>query len=89
MVEITEENINKIINLKGADGELIDIFNLHGVLFVGNTQDGMWDLSKTYTRYSEHSLYIDIHAFGLCESEDDILEIFHEEFEKIIQEKLL
>lgn len=56
MAKFTIEQINEIIGLKGADGKLIDIFDLHGVLFIGNSKvrhEGKmwkfdtWDLART------------------------------------------
>ena len=46
MAKFTQEQINDIIDLRGKDGRQIDIFELHGVLFVGNTENGVWDLTK-------------------------------------------
>jgi len=68
-----EENINRILNLKGADGKLIDVFDLHGVLFIGNTQaneEGKheWDVTKTYIRHSEHSIAMNIDDFICSDS---------------------
>jgi len=85
----TEEQINKIIGWKGRDGKPIDNFNLHGVVFMGNVQDGEWDISKTYTMYSEHSVPIHYGAFEVCESEEDVRGVFAEEFERSVNEKLI
>jgi len=51
-MKYTEEEINKILNLRGANGELIDIFRLHGVIFFGNSKKGVWDLGEAYVRFS-------------------------------------
>ena len=85
----TEEDINRIIGLKGFNGEQIDIFKLHGVLFVGNTKDRMWDLTKRYVRYSEHSIGLSIEDFEYCETEDDVNEQWHESFKAVVKERLL
>lgn len=86
---MNRKQINEIINLKGADGKPIDVFDLHGVLFIGNCENGTWDLDKTYCRFSEHSLGISFNAFQECKTEDDILNVFHEELERAITEKLV
>ena len=85
----SKEDINKIINLKGADGKLIDIFDLHGVLHVGNSENSTWDLSKTYTCFSEHSLGISTEDFDGCETEDDVNEKFCDSLKMIVKERLL
>ncbi len=89
MTKYSKEDINKIIDLKGADGKQIDIFDLHGVLHVGNSENGAWDLSKTYTCFSEHSLGISPEDFDGCETEDDVNEQFHDSLKMIVKERLL
>lgn len=89
MTGFTEEQINNIINLRGHDGRQIDIFKLHGILFVGNIEDGMWDLNKNYIRLSHHHIPISIEDFEDCETEDDVRNTFSEELEKMIIDKLL
>lgn len=93
MGKFTEEDINRILNLRGSDGKLIDVFDLHGVIFIGNTQPNErgkeeWDLTKTYTRHSEHSIAMNIDDFEDCETEDDVRETFDERLEEAIHEKL-
>jgi len=88
-MKFSPEEINKIISMKGADGKLIDIFDMHGVLFVGNTEDAMWDLSKTYVRYSEHSLGFSVEDFEDCKNEEEIEERFSERLEEAVSEKLV
>lgn len=89
MGKYTEEEINNIIDLKGYDGRQIDIFKLHGVLFIGNPENGEWDLAKNYTRLSEHSVPISLEDFEDCESEDEVRETFGEELKNTIIDKLL
>jgi len=88
-MKFSKDEINKIVNLHGADGKLIDIFDLHGVLFVGNSENGTWDLDKTYIMFSEHSLGISPQEFEDCETEDDVLEQFFASFRRMILEKLV
>ena len=88
-MKYTEEQINKIVNLKGFDGKQIDIFDLHGVLFVGNSENSTWDLDKTYTRFSEHSLGIVLEDFEECEIEDDVHEQFAKSLRRAVSEKLV
>lgn len=89
MTKFTQEQINNIIDLRGKDGRQIDIFNLHGVLFIGNPEDGMWDLNKKYIRLSEHNIPISIDDFEDCETEDDVQNTFSTELEEMIIDKLL
>ena len=89
MMEWTEEQINGIIALKGDNGESIDIFRLYGILFVGNTQEGLWDISKRFTGFVQHSVPIHLEDFEGCESEDDVHEVFNEEFRRSVMERLL
>lgn len=85
----SKEEINKIIGLKGVDGKPIDVFRLHGILFVGNSESGTWDLTRTYVRFSEHSLGISINDFDWCESEENVSNQFHESLEEAIKERLV
>jgi len=89
MEKFTQEQINDIIDLRGKDGRQIDIFNLHGVLFIGNTEDGVWDLNKKYIRLSEHNIPIILDDFEDCETEDDVRNTFGEELNDMIIDKLL
>jgi len=94
MGKFTEEDINRILNLKGSDGKLIDVFDLHGVIFIGNTQPNEkgkheWDLTKTYKRHSEHSIAMDIDDFEECETEEELQDTFAERLQEAIQEKLV
>lgn len=84
----TREEINKIVGLKGVDGKPIDIFDLHGVLYIGNSENG-WDLTKTYTRFSEHSLGLDPEDFEGCETEDDVNNQFAESLRNVVLQKLV
>lgn len=87
-MKFSKEEINEIVDLKGADGTQIDIFDLHGVLFVGNS-DVTWDITKTYTRMSEHSLGIPVEDFEGCETEDDVEEQFAKSLRQAVLEKLV
>lgn len=89
MAKFTLEQINNLIDLRGNDGRQIDIFKLHGVLFIGNTGNGKWDLSKNYMKLSEHSVPILLDDFEDCETEDDVRNTFSEELEEAIIDKLL
>lgn len=101
MGKFTEVEINKIINLHGANGEPIDIFDLHGILYVGNTktvnvvQNGVlvpkeiWDLTERYTKFSEHSLPIFNEDFDWCETEEEVREQFATSLKEAINSKLL
>jgi len=89
-MKYSREEINKIINLKGANGEQIDIFDLHGLLFIGNSKDGQWDLTTDgrYTRFSEHSLFIDYNDFSWCLTEDEVRGQFNFTLKDAISERL-
>lgn len=87
--KFTKDQINRIIGLKGADSKPIDIFDLHGVLYVGNSENGTWDLTKTYTRFSEHSLGLNPEDFEWCKTEDDVNEQFAESLRNVVLEKLV
>ena len=89
MDKFTQEQINNIIGLRGYDGRQIDIFKLHGVLFIGNTEDGEWDLNKNYMKMSEHGIPISLDDFEDCETEDEVRDVFSEELEEVIIDKLL
>lgn len=85
----TKEDINNIIGLTDDDGRQIDIFNLYGILHVGNTENGEWDLNKRFVLLSEHTLPITIEDFEDCETERRIEERFSELLEEAINEKLI
>lgn len=89
MAKYTQEQINNIVGLRGHDGIQVDIFKLHGVLFVGNTENGKWDLDKNYLRLSEHNLPLSIDDFELCETEDEVRNTFSEKLKDVIIDKLL
>jgi len=95
MGKFSEDDINRILNFRGANGKLIDIFDLHGVLFIGNTEPDeqtgkeMWNLDKTYTRYSEHSIAFGIDDFEDCETEEEVQDTFAELLEEFVKNKLV
>jgi hypothetical protein len=100
-MKFTQQEINKIINLKRNDGRIVDIFDLHGLVFLGNTKSvniiekgvlrssEIWDLTETHGLFSEHSLCFTVDDFVYCESEEDIEETFHELLKERILEKLV
>ena len=89
MAKFTREQINDIISLKGHDGRQIDIFELHGVLFIGNGEGGTWDLNKNYLRLSEHRIPISMDDFEYCDTEDEVRNTFSETLKDAIIDKLL
>lgn len=102
MGKFTEEDINRILDLHSVDGKLIDVFDLHGVLYIGNCRDGItiiehgkvktvhgWDLTKTHTQFSEHLIGMDIDEFEDCETEEDVRNRFAECLEEAVKEKLV
>lgn len=94
IVVFGEDDINRILNLRGADGKCIDVFDLHGVIFIGNTQPNekgkeQWDLTKTYKLHSEHSIAMDIDDFEDCETIEQVQDTFAERLEEAIKKKLI
>ena len=87
----TKEEVNKILDLKGANGEGIDVFSLHGVIFIGNSKDGQWDLTVDgrYCRFSEHSICLSISDFDNCEDEDEVNEAFFDALKRTVVDRLL
>ena len=79
----TEEEINRIINLKDSEGKPLDVFSLGGVLYLDDGDD-----SKGSCRFTAHSLPICVDDFWACESEEDVLEQFHKSLKEIVLEKL-
>ena len=88
-MKYTKEEINKIVNLKGHNGEQIDIFRLYGILFMGNCESGEWDLCKRFVRFTTHSVPISLEDFEFCETEEQVDEQFHESLVEAINERLL
>ena len=61
-----------IVALSGHDGGPICLGDLHGLVYVGNTLNGVYDLEKNYTLLSEHTI-------GLTDYElDDLAEVYVE-----------
>lgn len=89
MTKFTREQINDIIDLKGKDGRQIDIFELYGILFLGNSENREWDLNKNYTKFSEHDIPISMDDFEDCETEDDVRNAFSDEMKEMIMDRLL
>jgi len=89
----TEEQINGILRLKGADGELINVFDLYGVLHVGNAIKGhwatYWNLNKSFKNYGEGHLAISLEDFEHCEDEDDVRLTFKDCLEERVKAKLV
>lgn len=88
-MKYTREEINKIVDLKGHNGEQIDIFKLHGLLFVGNSEGGEWNLMERYTRFSEHTLPIIYEAFVFCETEEQVNHHFWKCLREAVTQKLI
>lgn len=89
MTKFTREQINDIINLKGNDGRQIDIFELYGVLFLGNSENRKWDLNKNFIKLSEHNIPIYMDDFEDCETEDDVCNAFSDELKGMTVDRLL
>ena len=89
MAKFTQEQINNIIDFRGHDGRQIDIFKLYGILFIGNTEDGEWDLNKNFMKMSEHGIPISLDDFEDCGTEDEVRDTFSAELEEAIIDKLL
>lgn len=89
MAKFTQEQINNIIDLRGNDGRQIDIFKLHGILFIGNIEDKVWNLDKKYVKLSQHNVPMSLDDFEDCETEDDVRNTFAEELKDTIIDKLL
>jgi len=87
--EWTEEEINRIIDLKDWQGKPIDIFDLHAVLYLGNSPGKEWDLSGNYTMFSEHTLPILLEEFQWCKTEEEVCETFREVLLRTIEQKLV
>ena len=85
----TEEEVNNIINMKGYNGEQIDVFRLYGILFLGNCEGGEWDISKRFVNFTHHSVPISIDDFDGCEDEEHVNEQFWESLKEGIHERLI
>jgi hypothetical protein len=82
----TPREINDIINLKGANGKQINIFDLHFVLYIGNVENRQWNVGQDgrFTMYSEHSIGVDPFRFDLCTNPDEV----KTEFSQVIYEAM-
>jgi len=83
-------------SIKGDNGETMDPFNLHALIFVGNTKDGIYDLSQNYTRWIERSIGIDPDHFDEMmqdeiwgeTDEEKIIERYREELRDTMLQRL-
>jgi hypothetical protein len=86
----TEESINQILDIKGANGELIDVFELYGVLFVGNTKNGEWDLTTAgrFTKYRSDHINLQEEDFDGCHTEEQVQNTFASRLTELITNNL-
>lgn len=84
IIQYTEQEINQIINLKGTNDQTINLFNMHGALYIGDkaTEDN-------YTQYSEHTISLNIDDFSNVYTPEDIKERFTECIKEVVCEKIL
>jgi len=90
-MKYSRKEINKIIDLKGANGEQIDIFCLYGLIYLGNTKGGYWDLTATgrFCNFNSHSLFISYSDFDWCKTEEDVQNQFHESLKEAVKDRLV
>jgi len=74
----SKEKINGILGLRGSNGQIINVFKLYGILFIGNCIDGQWDLTTDgqFKLTGISHIPIRIEDFEGCESEDDMRDQF-------------
>ena len=85
----TEEQINDIIDERTKTKQQLDIFNLYGVLYVGNTIEGQWDINKMFVKWSEGRLAISLEDFEDCEDAEEVRDTFLELLEERVKAKLV
>ncbi|GAI08187.1 unnamed protein product [marine sediment metagenome] len=85
----TEEQINVIVGERLKSWWLLDIFNLYGVLHIGNTIKGQWDLKKKFMKLSEGRLSISLEDFEDCKDEEEVRDTFSELLEERVKAKLV
>ncbi len=96
-MKYSKSEINQIINLRDKDKMLIDIFDLHGCLYIMNPVGSkdrpydkrFWDLRENCVLYSTGRVPISHEDFEYCENEDQINETFHKVFHQAIHRKLV
>lgn len=78
------EEINQIINLKAENGQTLNVFNLHGVLYLGDraTED-------SFVQFSEHSLSLSIEDFAGCQTAEEVKKQFNKCLRETILQKLI
>lgn len=89
MFKVSEWVVNDVINLKDKYGDQIDIFNMYGLLYVGNLVDNKLILNDKCIEHSQSKIKIDILDFDDCETDEDIEEKFHELFKEEIMNNWL
>ncbi len=82
----------KAKNKKGANGRLICLDDLHGLLYLGNTLNGMYNLNERYMMWAEHSLglrdFTSIEEIFKAEGVDAATQEFKEQLRDRILEEL-
>lgn len=81
-MKFSKEEISKIVNLKDTRGQLLNIFDLHGKLFLA--EHG----SSRIVQYSSHSLPIFLSDFEWCETKRDVKDQFSESLLTAVEGKL-
>lgn len=100
-VPYTRDEINKILCLKAVLGRYVDVFNLYGILFVGESQprckkcifndtcdnlDGTWE--ATNLSYAENSLPIKLEDFANCQNEAEVKAVFRKVLKRAVATEL-
>lgn len=92
--EFTEEEVNHILeehyhwSRHTGNKKSLDVFNLHMVLFVGNSEDSEWNLNKNYMMFNEHSIGISIGQFWGCCDAEDVIAAYSEAISDRIKEEV-
>ena len=81
-MKFTKEEISEIVGLKDGRGQLLNIFDLHGKLFLA--EHG----SSRYVMYNSHSLPIIYSDFEWCQTEDNVMGQFLVSLREAVNGKL-
>jgi len=81
-MKFSKEEISKIVNLKDARGQLLNVFDLHGKLFLA--EHG----SSRIVQYSSHSLPIFFSDFEWCQTKNNVMGQFLVSLREAVNGKL-
>lgn len=80
-MKFSKEEINEIVNQNCKKEDQVDIFNLYVVIILGNR--------NTTLTFRSDNIATEYEDFEWCETEEQVIEQFHDSIKDAIKEQLL